>query len=79
MKLKMEDALAVQLQVLTRLIVHLDERSLVDARAFGIELLLIARELPAGQANAVEAFCSQLETQTATSRARRPPPTSERH
>lgn len=73
------DMLGMEMGVLTRLIVHLDERGVADGQAFLVELLQLGRGLPAGQGAAQDLFCRQMQTQLETSRVRRAPPTAGKH
>jgi hypothetical protein len=73
------DLFGVQMAVMTRLIVHLDERSVADGQALLIELLQLGRGLPAGQSAALEQFCHLLQAQLEASQARRPRPTGDTH
>ena len=73
------DFLSVQMSVMTRLIVHLDERGGADGQAFLSELLQLGRALPEGQAVVHGLFCQSLQTQIESSRGLRGAPTGERH
>lgn len=73
------DFLAVQMAVMTQLIVHLDERGRADGQAFLIELLQIGRALPAGQGAVLDELCRNLQSRLEASRERRQPPTGDKH
>jgi hypothetical protein len=73
------DVQGVQMAVMTRLIVHLDERGVADGQAFLIELLQLGRSLPGGQGAALDVLCRNLQAQLESSRARRGPPIAGSH
>lgn len=73
------DILGVQMAAFTRLIVHLDERGVLNAEAFLIELAQFAPSMPAGMQAAQRVLLDNAHQQLEASRGRRGPPTSGRH
>ena len=73
------DLFAVQMAVMTRLIVHLEERGLYDAQTVLAELSSLVTKLPAGQGQHLADFCASLHGQIESSRRQRGQTTEPRH